>query len=299
MRTNVLRSRRVGLTGLAIVALLAIGAGPGSAADLFVAGGRSTRPVAAPADHLARAESRARALTAALGIPGASHRATRLDDKFEHRTYDEVTSFDGRGREVALSRFELDGTVAMAVGLGWRPGTGRAVDAVGAARSAVAVARAAGLAVSGQPSVRASAGSGGWSLAWTRRVDGAPVRGDGVRVMLWPDGTFHGLTRSDRPLAAAPARTINAAQARSAAESLAADLFGRSIADMRIVSVERAWLAPNDTFEPAAPDAPAATLRLAWIVRFEAHGALAERLRLVELWIDIGSGNLLGGDLVE
>lgn len=299
MRTNVLRSRRLAWTGLAIAALVAIGASPGSAADPFVAGGRSTRPVAAPADHLARAESRARALTAALGIPGASHRATRLDDKFEHRTYDEVTSFDGGGRDVAISRFELDGTVAMAVGLGWRPGTGRAVDSVGAARSAAAVARAAGLAVGGQPDVRASAGSGGWSIAWTRRVDGAPVRGDGVRVMLWPDGSFHGLTRSERPLATAPTRTINAAQARAAAGSLAAERFGASIAETRIVSVERAWIAPNDTFEAAAPDAPAATLRLAWIVRFESHGALAERLRQVELWIDIGSGNMLGGDLVE
>lgn len=299
MPTNVLRSRRLALTGLAITALVAIGAGPGSAADPFVAGGRSTRPVAASADHLAKAENRARVLTAALGIPGASHRATRLDDKFEHRTYDEVTSFDGAGREVAISRFELDGTVAMAVGLGWRPGTGRAVDSVGAARSAVAVARAAGLAVSGQPAVRASAGSGGWSIAWTRRVDGAPVRGDGVRVMLWPDGSFHGLTRSERPLAVAPTRSINPAEARAAALALAARLFGAADGEARIVSVERAWIAPNDTFGPAGPDAPAATLRLAWIVRFESHGALAERLRQVELWIDIGSANLLGGDLVE
>lgn len=299
MHTTVLRSRRMGLTGLAIAALFAIGAGPGQAADPFVAGGRSSRPVAAQADQLARAESRARALTAALGIPGTSHRATRLDDRFEHRVYDEVTSFDGDGREVAISRFELDGTVAMAVGLGWRPGTGRAVDSVDVVRPAVAVTRAAGLAVSGQPEVRSSAGSSGWSIAWTRRADGAPVRGDGVRVLLWPDGSFHGLTRSDRPLATVPARTINAGEARATAESHAVTLFGAAHAEARIISVERAWIAPNDTFGPAGPDAPAATLRLAWIVRFESRGALAERLRMVELWIDAGSGSLLGGDVVE
>ena len=299
MRTTVLRSRRLAVTGLAIAALFAIGAGPGQAADPFVAGGRSTRPVAAPADHLARAENRARALTAALGIPGTSHRATRLDDRFEHRTYDEVTSLDAGGREVAISRFELDGTVAMAVGLGWRPGTGRAVDATGAARSAVEVARTSGLAVSGQPDVRASAGSGGWSIAWQRRVDGAPVRGDGVRVLLWPDGSFHGLARSERPLAAAPTRPISAGKARAAAEKRAVELFGAAIDEARIISVERAWIAPNDTFGPAGPDASAATLRLAWVVRFESHGALAERLRQVELWLDAGNGSLLGGDLVE
>ncbi|HUQ78716.1 MAG TPA: hypothetical protein VM427_07615 [Patescibacteria group bacterium] len=299
MRTTTLGSRRLALTGLAITALFAIGAGPGQAADPFVAGGRSTRPMAAPADHLARAETRARELTAALGISGTSHRATRLDDRFEHRIYDEVTSFDAGGRQVAISQFDLDGTVVMAVGLGWRPGSGRAVDSAGAGRSAGAVAGSVGLTVTGRPDIRASAGAGGWSVAWTRRVDGVSVRGDGVRVLLWPDGSFHGLTRSERPLAPAPPRQIDAAQARATALSLAAERFGAAVAAAGIVAIERAWIAPNDAFGPAGPDAPGATLRLAWTVRFETHGPLAERVRQIELWLDIGSGDLLGGDVVE
>ena len=297
MRTLTTRSRRLPLAGLAVAALLAIGASGGQAADPFVAGGRSTRPVAAAAGDLARAEARGRALIVALGIPAASHRAARLDDTFEHRVIDEVTSLDDHGREVAVSRFELDGRVAMVAALGWRAGRGRSVDAAGAGRSAAAVARVAGLTPGGQPVARRSAGAGGWSVAWQRNVGGVPVRGDGLRVLLWADGSFHGLTSTERPLAAAPAAVMSHDQAVTAAERVAAERIGIASDGLRVAGAELAWVAPNDLFEPAAPDAPAETLRLAWIVNFESHGAVAERLRSVEVWIDAGDGRLLGGDV--
>lgn len=297
MRTLTIRSRRLSLVGLAIVALLAIGASGGQAADPFVAGGRSTRPVPAAAGDLARAEARGRALLVALGIPAASHRAARLDDKFEHRVVDEVTSVDGQGRDVAISRFELDGRVAMVAALGWRAGGGRPVDAAGASRSAAAFARVAGLAPAARPDVRRSTGAGGWSVQWQRTVGGIPVRGDGLRILLWPDGTFHGLTRTERPLAAAPSATMSRGQAVATAERVTAKRIGSASDGLRMADAELAWVAPNDLFEPAAPDAPAETLRLAWTVRFESHGALAERLRSVEVWIDAGDGRLLGGDV--
>ena len=296
MRSFTSRSRRLAFTGLAIAALLAIGAAGGQAADPFVAGGRSTRALTAPADHLARAESRGRSLIAALGITATTHRATRLDDRFEHRIVDEVTSLDGRGREVALSRFELDGTVAMAVALGWQSRGGRALAGPDAAAKATGFARAAGFTGLGQPDVRASAGAGGWSAAWPRMVDGVAVNGDGLRILLWSDGTFHGLTRTERPLAAAPVARLARADATGAAERFVAGRMPGSAAGLRVASVEQAWIAPNDMFDPAAPDAPAETLRLAWIVRFESHGTLAERLRGVEVWIDAGDGRILGGD---
>jgi hypothetical protein len=58
-------------------------------------------------------------------------------------------------------------------------------------------------------------------------------------------------------------------------------------------------VAPNDTWDPGRPDAPDATLRLAWVVRLEAAGTLAERMRMVEFWLDAGDGALLGGDIAE
>jgi hypothetical protein len=299
MRSLSFSRRRAALAGLAISGLLAIGGSTGQAADPFVAGGRSTRALPAAADDLARARARGQSVAAALGLPGVSQRVQRLDDQFEHRSYDEVTSLDADGHEVAITHLELDGSVAMAVLLGWHPAGGRALDGPAAAARAVSLARAAGLVPSGRPDVRLSAGAGGWSISWPRIVDGVPVRGDGVRLALWPDGALHGLTRTERQLATAPPRVLDAEAARSAASALVRARFDGSSAALRVATVEQAWVAPNDTFGGPRLDAPAATLRLAWAVRFDAQGPLAERVRSVEIWVDAGDGHLLGGDLVE
>jgi len=294
----------IGLRRIPWVALIAglgavsIGVSTGQGADPFVAGGRSTRPVQLGPAQADRAKAHARELATALGLPGVSQRVERLDDRFEHRTYDEVTSIDSTGRDVAIVRFETDGTVAMAVVLGGQPGRGAAIDATLAASRGRSVLRAAGLAVIGQPSVRAAA-SGGWSVAWPRVVDGIPVRGDGVRVSLWADGMFHGLTRTERPMAAAPTQPIASGAARHAAESWAAGRYGSAAADLSVVAVERAWVAPNGAFAANGLDAPAETLRLAWVIRFDARGALAERLRSIELWLDASDGAVIGGDVAE
>ena len=295
-----LLSRRLAVIALAGIGLVAFGVPAIHGADPFVAGGRSTRTVELPLSQSERAVSHGRSLAAALGLPGVSQRAERFDDRFEHRTYDEVTSFDAAGHEVAIARFGTDGSVAMALVLGWHPG-GRGSPI---ARSAVEArglgfVRAAGLDVRGQATVHASAGAGGWSIAWPRLVDGTPVRGDGTRVSIWADGSFHGLSRVERPLAAAPAHPIAAGAARKLAETWATGRFAGAAADLRVGTVERAWVAANDTFAPTGLDAPAETLRLAWVVRFEAVGALNARLRLVETWFDATDGTLLGGDVVE
>jgi hypothetical protein len=284
------------LAGLGVVA---IGVPTSQGADPFVAGGPSTRAMDLPPSQADRARERGRRLATALGLPGVSQRVERFDDRFEHRVYDEVTSLDSTGHEVAIAQFETDGSVAMAVALGWHGGAGRAVDRVTAENRGVAVARAAGLEVNGRPTVLASAGSGGWSIGWRRVVDGVVVRGDGVRVALWPDGTFHGLTRMERPLAAPPAQPMTAAAARQLAERWTAGRYGAAASDLRLTGVAKAWVAQNDAFVPNGFDAPAETLRLAWVVSFQAGGTLAERLHAIELWIDAGDGRLLGGDVAE
>jgi hypothetical protein len=292
-------SRILPVVALAGLGAIAIGGPRSQGADPFVAGGRSTRPVALPVSEADRAKAEGRRLAAALGLPGVVQRAERLDDRFEHRTYDEVTSVDSTGRDVAIARFETDGTVAMAVVLGWHPGHGGPIDRTTAERRGREVVQAAGLVVGGQPTISSSAGSGGWSIVWPRVVDGAPVRGDGVRIALWPDGSFHGLSRMERPLAAAPDHPIQSDAARNAAESWAARTYGSAGSGLQIVDVDRAWVAPNDTFTTDRSDAPAETLRLAWVVTFEARGTLAARVRSVEVWLDAGDGAVLGGDLVE
>jgi hypothetical protein len=230
-------------------------------------------------------------------LPGTRARVQRLADRFEHRTYDEVTNVDSAGQDVAIARFDLDGRPTMAVALGWRAKGVRALDAPGAGRRAAALAGAAGLTVPGSPTTRSIA-AGGWSVAWPRLVDGVPVPGDGLRLSLWPDGTFHGMTRADRPLAGRPAAVLGASEARTAAERFATANLADP-ANLRVTAVRQAWVAANDTFAPAAADAPDATLRLAWIVTFEATGTLADRLHAVAIDVDAGDGSILGGDVAE
>ena len=124
--------------------------------------------------------------------------------------------------------------------------------------------------------------------------------GDGLRIQLWPDGSFHGLATSEHPLAARPSSPI----ARSSAEAAVGRLLDRWIpapdrARARIASAALAWVAPNDTFEPGLPDAPADVRRLAWVVSVRTTGPLADTLRGLEVDIDAGDGSLLGGDVLR
>lgn len=299
MTSLINRTRGLGLLGLALAGLLTLGGATGQAADPFVAGSRSSRALSAPPDVLARARDHGVALARALGLPVASAKATRVADVFDHRTYDEVTAVDAHGMDVALSRFDLDGSVAMALALGWHANAGRGLDGPAAAARAAAVARAAGLDPAGAARARESAGAGGWSVSWARVVDSVAVRGDGLRVALWPDGTFHALTRTERALAAPPDARLQPSAARAAAVAVVAGRLGSAAADLVAAGPDLAWIAPNDALGGPRLDAPGETLRLAWIVRFDAHGALADRLRAVEVWIDAGDGRLLGGDVAE
>ena len=291
--------RRLTLGGLAVAALVAIGASTSQAADPFVAGGPSARHVELPTAGADAAKARGRAVMAALGVAGVRETVERLDDRFDHRTYDEVTSFDSRGRPVAISRLDLDGSVGMAVALGWHPVGGGAVDGPGAAARATAAARAAGLAPRGDPEVHASAGAGGWVVSWPRFVGDVPVRGDGLRILLFADGGFHGLTRTERPLADVPVRILDRDEALGLAERALATRAGSRAGDLSVAAVELAWLAPNGRANGTMLDAPDGTLRLAWVVRFEATGRLADTVRSVEVWLDAGAGHSLGGDVVE
>jgi len=182
--------------------------------------------------------------------------------------------------------------------LDWHGSSGRVVDENGVAQRAAAVVRRLGLSVHGRPDVRASAGAGGWSVGWPRVEDGVPVRGDGVRVLLFADGTFHGLTRTERALAPRPDRTISSDRARAIAEARLVARGGPSDGDLRVAAVELAWIAPTVGPNGSRLDAPAAVLRLAWGVRFEATGATAERLRATEIWLDAGGGSFLGDDAI-
>jgi hypothetical protein len=274
---------------------------PADASDPYVAGGDPTR-VARLSDAVAAASiDRAAAHGRVLGLPAAAKRTVdRVVDRRGHRTFDEVTDLDGRGRPAAVLRYTLDGRLLAATRLGWQAGAGRVLPAgADAVRAADRLARSLGIVPVGSP-VADSRGANGWSVRWQRVLDGVPVPGDGLRVQLWPDGSFHGLASSEHVLAERPSTTIAAA----VAEAAVGRLLDRWIpathrGQARIVGASLAWVAPNDTFESARPDAPAEIRRLAWVVSVRSSGALAQSLRALEVSIDAGDGSLLGGDVLR
>jgi hypothetical protein len=287
----------LGALGLLVTGL----ARPAAASDPYVAGSDATR-VARLSDALAAATvDRAAAHERLLGLPAAAKRTVdRIVDRRGHRTFDEVTDLYGRGRPVAVLRYALDGQLVAATRLGWRPGTGRALasrpDAV---TSAERLARSLGILPAGT-AVADGRGANGWSVHWPRVLDGVPVPGDGLRVQLWPDGSFHGLAQAEHTLADRPATTISAAAAQARVGGLLDGWIPAAHrGEVRIVGASLAWVAPNDTFEPARADAPAEIRRLAWIVTVRSRGILAQSLHALEVSIDAGDGSLLGGDVLR
>ncbi|MEA2536187.1 MAG: hypothetical protein QOF11_421 [Chloroflexota bacterium] len=287
----------LGALGLLVTGL----ARPADASDPYVAGSDATRVERLSAAVASATVDRAVAHERLLGLSAVAQRTVdRVLDRRGQRTFDEVTDLDGRGRPVAVLRYGLDGRLIAATRLGWQPGAGRALATrADAVRSADRLARLLGIVPVGTP-LADGRGANGWSVRWPRVLDGVPVPGDGLRVQLWPDGSLHGLASAEHPLAARPAAAI----AATASQALVTRLLDRWIpavhrGEVRIVASSLAWVAPNDTFEPVRPDAPAEIRRLAWVVSVRSSGTLAQSLRALEVWIDAGDGSLLGGDVLR
>jgi hypothetical protein len=291
----------IAVAGTAIAFGVPGGTSPGDAADRFVAGGPVTDRTPVTADRAASALALAAASRSRLGLPEpATSRVERVADRFDGTTYEEVTGLDRAGRALHLERFDARGRLIGAVAFGWQA-TGGAllVDAAAARARGNRLAADLGLEASGTPVVQQGPADTGWTLTWPRVVDGVPVMGDGVRVDLWPDGRMHAVVRTERSLAPRPSVTLDEATARDRATATLATMFGSRSGQVRISTLGLGWITPNDAFDPTGPDAPGATLRLAWVVEARTSGELAAGLRAVKLFLDAGTGTLLGGDVLR
>jgi hypothetical protein len=302
IRVRVLLPALVGVAGAAVALSLGPGGPPtGSAADRFVAGQPSTIRSPLGGTLAKTLHERAAAHRAAIGagLP-ASVTVEHVQDRFTGLTYDQVVDRDGAGRALALQRFDSAGRLLAAVRFGGHnPKQTSLPDAAAARATALRHARDLGLTTAGSPLIRRGAADE-WVVEWPRVVDGIPVPGDGLVIRTWADGSLHSAVRHDRPLAGRPGRLLAAGEARRLARGrLSAWLDARHAGEWRIAGASLAWVAPNDTFEAAAPDAPGAVLRLAWVVRVSTSGDLAGTLGGLELYVDAGDGRLLGGDVVR
>jgi len=291
----------IAVAGTAIALGSPGGISPGDAADRFVAGGPVTDRTPVAAEQAAAALALAAAFRARLGLPEpATSRVERVVDRFDGTGYDEVTASDGAGQALHLARFDARGRLVGAVAFGWQAAGGPPLANAAAARArGDRLAADLGLEQSGTPDVRQGPDDTGWTLTWPRLVDGVPVVGDGVRVDLWPDGRMHAIVRTEHPLAPPPSATLDEATARIKATAMLGTIFGSRSGQVRIASLAPGWVAPNSAFDPTGPDAPGATLRLAWIVEARTSGDLADGLRAVKLFLDAGTGTLIGGDVLR
>ncbi len=289
------------VAGAAIAIGLPGGTPPGDAADRYVAGGPVAERSPVGADRAAAVLAAARTFRSRLGLPEpAASRAERVTDRFAGTTYDEVTGTDVAGRALHLQRLDDRGRLVAAVAFGWQATGGRPLaDARAAGARGGRLAVDLGFAVAGSPDVLKLPDDAGWTVAWPRIVDGIPVPGDGIRIDLWADGRPHAVVRTERALAPRPATILAAAAARGRAVKELADLFGGRAAEIGVSALALGWVAPNDAFDAAAPDAPGATLRLAWVAEARTAGALAESLRAVRLYLDAETGALIGGDVLR
>jgi hypothetical protein len=310
MRTrthSLARDRRARLAGAVVVAGTAIALGlpggtpAGDAADRYVANGPAVERTPLGADRAAPTLALAAAFRSRLGLPEpATTRVEQVVDRFDGTTYDEVTGSDAAGQTIHLQRFDARGRLVAAVTFGWQAaGTAPLANAAAARSRASRLAADLGLDTPGTPDVRQAADNAGWTLTWSRVVDGVPVIGDGLRVDLWPDGRLHAVVRTERPLAPLPGAALPEAAARDRATATLTTMFGSRSGQVAISSLGLGWVAPNSAFDPAGPDAPGATLRLAWVVEARTSGPLADSLRAVKLFLDAGTGALIGGDVLR
>jgi hypothetical protein len=290
---------------LALVAVATLVARPASqAADLhpWAAGERAMVTSAPDADLAAAIDVRVAGLERALGLSGtAGRRFAVVDDRFQQRRVDEVTYLDQRGRPIGLVRLAPDGRLVAAVRLGYRD-----AFALGSLDAAAAVSRARALVDSlgltlpaSSPTARVMMNGALWAVTWPRVVAGIAVHGDGLTVRLWRSGDLHSVTVSERPLEQ-PQSMISGEQARAALDDLLAALMrAERSADGTVESPVLRWVAPNDRFRPSGADAPAPSLRLAYVFEMRFTGVSATIIRSVTFWIDAETAELIGGDLLQ
>lgn len=236
--------------------------------------GSSLRPIRAVAPHLLEP-----LVLAGLSSDGGT---MIVSDSGEQRWLERLV--DARGREQLVVATTPSGAIRVVQrsGVPLVASSGIALSKAALILRASSHLAALGIATpSGTPSVLPIAGR--QIVSWSRRVGGAPVPGDGTRLVLALDGSLVGLAIESAPLAAAPSQTRTAGAAIAAATKLlptGATLSG---------SATLLWAAP--AIDGGDEDELAAPRRLAWRLR----GTLADGSPF-GLDLDAGSLVLLGWD---
>lgn len=290
------------LAGTTLVAALAFGSGQLAAANL----GTSAvgRPVTVDGALFAanRPDLFARAGDArnALGFPvGATRTGRHVHDTVQGADYDEISEVDSAGRPIAITQFATSGNLTTAVRFDSPPSGLGSVTSDAATKAAQRAVAGAGVTVAGQARTEANQTLGGWDVHWTRARGAYAVRGDETRVHVWQDGRIQSVAHVEHALATEPAQLLVQADARGAVTRQCDAWFAGTGSKYSLQGMDLEWVGPNAAFDPGKVQAATAAYRLAWVANVRPSGPAADSVQLITLYVDAGSGAIIGGDVVE
>jgi hypothetical protein len=273
---------------------------PRAASQAAIAAGTGRTETPLSADDKPEAVARSRATRTALGIPGGvDTRAVHVKDGTRGLEYDEVTDVGADGQPVALTQLDGSGRLLLAVRFDMPKQPKVAAGRQAALDRASSGLGSAGIEVGGSPFVGETQSWGGWDVSWPRSEGGVAVRGDEVRVHVREDGEIGSVGRVVHELASAPAVKLTRAQARSIATKQIQGWSAKSGARFTIGDLTMEWTAANATFDPGKIGAVEEPYRLCWVVNVTPEGDAAAYASLVVMYIDAGTGAVIGGDVVE
>jgi hypothetical protein len=270
------------------------------AAPAAIAGGTGKTETPLSADDKPEAVARSRATRTALGIPGGvDTRAVHVKDGTRRLEYDEVTDVDADGQAVSLTQLDGSGRLLLAVRFDVPKKPKTVIGRQAALDRASSSLGSAGIEVGGSPVVGETQSWGGWDVSWPRTTGSVAVRGDEVRVHVREDGEIGSVGQVVHELASAPAVKLTRAQARSVATKQVQGWSAKSGARFTIGDLAMEWTPANATFDPSKMGAVEEPYRLCWVVNVTPEGDAAAYASLVVMYIDAGTGAVIGGDVVE
>lgn len=302
-----MRLHKKRLESLAAAGLLVSGLLWNASADVFGAPSatESSPQQGAPAtpslgaDRIAALRQLAGSAARTLALPvETSLTMNHVVDRLSYGEYDEVVGFDALNRPLWVLRFGDLNDIRTAVRFGVRQAN-RALGRTAIAATAGRLARRLNLP-GGPATITRDQTNHQWEIRWQRSLNGIPVGGDGAWLTLWADGSLHLFGQLERPNAARPAEIVSSNRATEIVQQYLDQWFaGPARADVATSRITLGWVSPNAMFRPDRPIEPDPVLRLALIVEVAVSGPTRDRLTALEVYLDAGTGDLLGGDVAS
>lgn len=299
-RIDARRFRR--LTLLAVVGLLVVAACASSARADRVEGWRVGEPhervMPLATEEQARAKTEAERWAALLDLDATALRTRRAEDVRLREVSEIVELADATGRIAAIIRIDpATRRVRSVARVDWTPAFDEPrVDVSTAGIKARAHLRRFGVtAPATEPTGEWDPGMTAWQVSWSRVIDGVEVKGDRLTVHVHKGGQLKAFRIFETPHAAAPLFRIEPAQATAAVERWARSLRLERFAGFRMEPPELAWVSGNGFVDLDKPELEEPLLRLAYVVRMSYRPEGWASDHLTEIYVEAGSGQLIGG----